>query len=143
LINEINLLRSNPKAYSEKLRKYKNADEAIGVLKAIKGLPLFKTSPGLCQAAKDHVNDQGPKGGFGHRRSDGSQFWGENISYGKDTAEEIVIQWLIDDGVPDRIHRKNLLNPYYRYIGVGCGYHSRYNIMGVMDVAEEYSENVN
>jgi len=154
LINEINLLRSNPKAYSEKLRKYKNADEAIGVLKATKNLPAFKPSQGLCRAAKDHVNDLGPKGSKGHTGSDGSTFsqradrygsggssGAENISYGKETAEEMVIQWLIDENIPDRIHRKILLDPSYRYIGVGCGYHNKWKIFSVMDVAVNYREN--
>ena len=111
-------------------------------------------SRGLCQAAKDHVNDKGPKGGVSHTGSDGSRFsqranrygnggspGAENISYGRHTAEEMVISWLIDKNTPSRGHRKNLLNPRYRYIGVGCGYHKKWKIFCVMDVAVNYRKN--
>jgi uncharacterized protein YkwD len=45
----------------------------------------------------------------------------ENINYYDDNPRQIVIRMLIDDGVPTRTHRKNLLNPDFKQIGIGCG----------------------
>lgn len=39
---------------------------------------------------------------------------GENISAGKSTAQETVDGWMKSEG-----HRKNILNPKFKYIGVG------------------------
>ena len=153
VMNQIKLLRSNPARYSYKLRNYEGSEEAVRVLKSTEPLPVLKVSAGLCKAAKDYVNDQGPIGGKGHIGTDGSKFWeranrygtdgnpgAENISYGKSSAEEIIISWLIDAKTPSRGHRKNLLNPDYNYMGVGCGYHSQYDSMCVLDLAVDYKD---
>ena len=41
-------------------------------------------------------------------------FWGENIAMGQDTPEIVVSQWMNSPS-----HRKNILSPYYTFIGVG------------------------
>ena len=153
VINETNLLRRNPAKYVKKMRRYKGAGEAIGVLRSTKPLSTLKVSPGLCRAAKDHMNDKGPKGDTGHTGSDGSDCqtrtnrygkvarkWAENINYGRDSAEEIVVSWLIDARTPSRGHRKNILHPSYRHIGVGCGYHTKWKVMCVQNLAADYRE---
>ena len=102
----------------------------------------------LAHASRDHVNDTGPKGVTGHNGSDGSSVskrierygvWqgtnGENISYGCKTGKEIVLQLIIDDGVPSRGHRRNIFNSDYYYIGSACGNHKVYEAMCVMDFA--------
>ena len=59
----------------------------------------------------------------------------ENIAYGAKTARQIVVYLLIDDGVRDRGHRKNMLNPGFRMVGVATGTHPEYGIMSVMNFA--------
>ncbi len=96
IVAEINLARSDPKAYSvflEELLPYyhgKNfkhpeeemtlitregkaaVEEAIAFLRSAEPLPLLTPSRGMSQAAKDHVNDNGKNGSTG---SDDSQPW--------------------------------------------------------------------
>ena len=45
---------------------------------------------------------------------------------------------LIDDGVANRGHRKSLLDPRWRYVGIACGLHARYRTVCVMDFASSY-----
>jgi len=123
-------------------------DEAIDFLKQVKRMSALKASEGLFLAAKDHVEDTGKKGLVGHDGSDGSTAvqrmerygkWektaGENVAYGVDKARDIVIQLIVDDGVPGRGHRANIFNADYRAVGVAMGSHRTYRSMCVIDFA--------
>jgi uncharacterized protein YkwD len=48
------------------------AQDGIGYLRSIQPASPLVLSRGLCPAAQQHVNDQGPKGSTGHKGSDGS-----------------------------------------------------------------------
>ena len=109
---------------------------------------LAESAP-LDLAADDLVKEQGPRGGRGHVSLDGSQPWtrmqryatgltgfGEANAYGPTDARSVVIGLLVDDGVPSRAHRQNLLNPVFRYASVGCGRHATYKEMCVIDLAK-------
>ena len=126
-------------------------DEAIHYLRSLKPLPPLRLSSGLSAAARDHVLDQGKAGSLGHIGRDGSQPFerierygkvigqvGENISYGPETARDIVIGLIVDDGVPGRGHRKNIFTGDYRLAGVATGYHARYHYMCVITFAEQF-----
>jgi uncharacterized protein YkwD len=101
----------------------------------------------LARAARDHVKDTGPRGIVGHQGSDGSDpmtrvrryaanlYVGENVSYGPDAAREIVVQFLVDDGVAGRGHRENIMRKEYARIGVSIGAHKIYGTMCVIDFA--------
>jgi len=128
-------------------------NEAIEFLKSTAPVPFLRVSKGLSAGAKAHAKDQGPKGLVSHVGSDKStpdermnrfgtwgKAYGENIEYGNFNAEEIVMQLIIDDGVPERSHRENIFNPLYRVVGVGFGPHQRYGQMCVMDFAGTYTE---
>ena len=132
----------------------KAVEECYNVLNGMKNdAPALTPSRGISSAAKSHVQEQGKKGTIGHNRADGSDFaavmnrygrWGggcaENISYGAGDGREIVIQLLVDDGTPSRGHRKNIMNPSYRVVGVAAGSHAKYGQMCVMDFAQSYTE---
>ena len=45
------------------------------------------------------------------------------------------MQLIIDDGVPDRGHRRILFSPAYTQVGVGCGPHPEWRRMCVLDFA--------
>ncbi|MCL2243971.1 MAG: CAP domain-containing protein [Treponema sp.] len=111
---------------------------------------------GLSRAAKDHVTDQSRTGQTGHNGSDrstpetrmrrygvfrGSWTLGENIAYGDATGREIVCSLLIDDGVPSRGHRDNIMNRAFTQIGVGYGTHTQYRTTCTITYAHGYTSN--
>ncbi len=129
----------------------KAIDECYEALLNTNPLDTLGPSRGLSFAAKDHVEDQGETEEIGHTGSDGSSpfqrierygSWissaGENIDYGNNDAQRIVMSLLIDDGVPSRGHRENILSPKYGKVGVSCGSHKLYRYMCVIDFAGNF-----
>jgi uncharacterized protein YkwD len=176
VLAEVNLARTDPVGYArhlERLLQYFDGNllrvpgtvalrtdegpravrEAIDALRAQTPLRALMGSQGMARAARDHVKDLGPRGGFGHTGTDGSRMDGrisrygrwdgtaaENISYGSDTPRDVVISLLVDDGVPGRGHRVNILSAEWGFAGVGCGTHAKYRTMCVIDFAGAYRE---
>src|SRR5437763_12791698 len=116
-------------------------DEAIRFLQSAQPLPPLTLSRGMSRAAADHCADQAA-GGFGHEGKDRSHAgqriarygnfsgsWGENISYGKSTARDVVIALIIDDGLPGRKHRANIFNPNFNFAGAAFGTHAPFGVM--------------
>ena len=127
-------------------------DEAIQFMRTAQPQAPLTLSPGMCRAAADHCADQAA-GGFGHEGRDRSHAgdriarygtftggWGENISYGKSTARDVVLALIIDDGLPARKHRKNIFNPYFNFAGAAFGRHARFGTVCSMDFAGGYAE---
>lgn len=128
-------------------------DEAIAALRGMTPLPPYTMSPGMCSAAKDHAKDMGRTGNSGHRGTDGSTVemrvsrYGtfsngiaENIFYESSGAREAVLGWLVDDGVANRGHRRNLLSTNYRYLGVAVGEPTEAGSMCVLTFAGSFVE---
>lgn len=148
------------KYYEKKILHYPN-DKSIRTQEGVKALhecvrvlnnataqPIMQPNEALTKAAKDHQKDQSKTGKTGHTGSDRSDLkqrierygeWqvriAENIAYGNSSARQVIIFLLIDDGVKSRGHRKNLLHPAYKTVGVAYGEHPVYSTMCVMDFA--------
>jgi uncharacterized protein YkwD len=127
--------------------------EAIRFLHATKSVFPLTPSKGMSSGAKDHVVDQGSSGATQHKGGDGSQAWdrvnrygtweksiGENIAYGSDQARSIVMFLIVDDGISNRGHRRNIFDPDFRVIGVACGHHPTYRTVCVITFAGGYKE---
>ena len=127
--------------------------ECIDVLMKTKPMELLELEKGLCSAAQWLADDQAETGQAGHYGSDGSSPFdrmnrygkvlitaGENCAYGPKTGKEIVAQLLIDDGVPGRGHRKNILKPEFKKAGIGYNDKDKapYGAVSVMDFAGDY-----
>lgn len=176
LLQEINLARTRPQEYAAFLEQLRSGfkgktfqltgglevttaegstalDEAITFLKAARPLPPLGASRGMTQGATAHVSDQGTRGLFGHKGTDGSlcdqrlaRFGrtsgavGENLSYGKYTARQRVLTWLIDDGFASRGHRLSIFNGDYKLIGLACGDHAQRTTMCVVTFANGFAE---
>ena len=172
ILDQLNALRSDPSGYAEKLmsrRKYYHGkllelpgetpimtsegvsalNGAVKDLRAAKPLPTLTLSAGLTKAARDHVEDIGPRGMLSHTGSNGStpaqrdrryvngmHLTGECISFGPRDPESVVVSLVVDDGVPSRGHRELLLNPGFHKAGIACGPHKKFGWMCVIDLAD-------
>jgi uncharacterized protein YkwD len=127
-------------------------DGAIRFLRSVPPQLALTLSLGMCRAATDHCADQAT-GRMGHDGSDWSNpgnrlnrygkwstLWGENISYGKATAREIVLALIIDDGLSSRKHRKNIFNPTFSYTGAAYGPHAHYRSVCSIEFAAGFVE---
>jgi uncharacterized protein YkwD len=127
--------------------------EAIRFLHSAKSISPLTPSKGMSSGARDHVKDQGKTGFTQHKGSDGSQVWdrvnrygaweksiAESIACGSDKARNIVAFLIVDDGVSNRGHRKDIFNPDFRVIGVAFGRHPTYRTICVVTFAGGYKE---
>lgn len=131
-------------------------NECIQALYTAPAVGSLALEPGLCRSAQWLADDQSRTGALGHTGSDNSApaarmnrygTWGitcgENCAYGSHTAREIVAQLLIDDGVPNRGHRINILQQAFTKIGFGFSDKNKapYGAVSVMDFAGSYESN--
>jgi uncharacterized protein YkwD len=131
-------------------------NNCITALSRTKAVGALTPEKGLSLTAKDHVTDQSRTGQTGHNGSDrstpetrmkrygtfgGSWTLGENIAYGERTGRDIVCGLLIDDGVPSRGHRTNIMNKAFTQTGVASGTHTQYRTSCTITYANGYNSN--
>lgn len=125
VLDEINLVRTNPKAYITYIDVYLGdmdsdasersaANELKNELKKMVPLRPLVFSKQLYQSCKNHGSYVSKTKKFVHSKGD----YAENIQYGQSEVRNAVIDLLIDDGIPSRGHRKNILNPKNKYFAV-------------------------
>jgi uncharacterized protein YkwD len=111
-------------------------------LKKSTGLMPFIPEDDLTMIAQGHALESGKKGSTGHqgfkKRFEplmGNPYMhvGENCSYGYEKAIDIVISLLIDDGVKELGHRKNILSQDFNSVGISIRPHKTYRVNCVMD----------
>ena len=126
-------------------------DEAIVFLESARPVGPLRFNEGLAQAARLHAQDLGPRGALEHLGADGSRLsqrlnrlgaWhgqiAENIGTLEVDPRQVVIQLLVDDGVPERGHRHNLFNPGLHLAGAGTAPHRLYGVVTVIDYADGF-----
>ena len=165
VLRELNQVRARPQAYARELRheqvvqaRYGEAsggmaqedpeavDDAIDFLMRQPPLPPLQRDSRLAAAAREYAARQGPSGEVGHgppgslgRRLQRQQLFAgieaESISYGQDAPRDVIRQLVVDSGVPNRAHRKDLFGRAFQAVGVGCGPHAEWGSMCVIDLA--------
>lgn len=131
----------------------KAVSEAIRVLGETPAAPKFEYSALLSKAARDHQRDQERTGQIGHFSStnvgpsERAERYvilrgksGENVSYGDygiQGPKAVPVSFIVDDGVADRGHRRNLFDPEFLKVGIACGPHAKFQNMCVVDFAHD------
>lgn len=126
-------------------------DETIRFLRQVGPRSPLAFSPGMSKAAADHCAEQ-RGGAMGHNGRSGSPadriarygkwetLWGENVSYGKRSARDVVLALIIDDGLPGKKHRKNIFNPVFSVAGAAMGPHARLRTVCSIEFAGGFAE---
>lgn len=121
-------------------------------LKKAEGLTPLIPREDLSSVAQGHAVKSGKSGHVGHRDMDkrfaplrGNPYygWAENCSYGYEDALSIVIILLIDDGIKNLGHRKNILNESYNSVGVAIRPHKKYRVNCVIDFGNMRQSDLN
>ncbi len=157
----LNQVRTNPQGFitshvkdyvkENNLDNNSYAKSLVADLKMSKKMGALQLSKPLTDVARSHALDMGKAGSVGHTSSDGTPFnvrirnkakakgmIAENCEYGHETALDIVMALLIDDGIESLGHRKNILEPKYRWVGIAIEPHKTYRSNCVMDFAESF-----
>ncbi|MDP3855067.1 CAP domain-containing protein [Phenylobacterium sp.] len=170
VLAEINFARANPAAYARELRNataerqyggglasvgYADEDalaEAVDFLRNQPALPPLRHDDGLAAAAEAFARAQARRGDEGHGRGPEALgprlqrhgVWAgltaESLSYGYDNPRDVVIQLIVDSGVPGRGHRKDIFRRTYQAAGVACGGHAVHGAMCVIDYAGAFAQ---
>ena len=152
VIKYCNLVRLYPQKFSKlylSSPKYINNKNSyvISLLKELSEISPINTlmpNPDLAKAAKAHALDMGQHGTVGHDSSNGTpcaqrvsalykNFAGECCQYGSKEPLQIVLDLLIDNGVPSLGHREMILRSNANEIGVAIMPHQIYRSNCVLD----------
>lgn len=122
--------------------------ECIEFLKTAEPVRAITSNTFLEKSALDHVDDLSTNNTLSHSSTNGDALqqriekhgtWrgtiGEIIDCGNNTAENIVLMQLIDDGTPSRGHRLNCLNPDFLVVGAAINSHPNFQFCCVVDFA--------
>ncbi|MEM8751023.1 MAG: CAP domain-containing protein [Pseudomonadota bacterium] len=104
-----------------------SALKSVNAIRAAKGLPKLAVHPALVKAAREQADLMAHKGKMAHKVSVRHSFrrrmarvgWkgtaAENIARGQPSEQAVIRAWMSSRG-----HRRNILNPRMRYIGMSA-----------------------
>lgn len=156
LIMELNMARSNPRAYAQVVRQFTSrysSNDIAETVNYLNSIPACTTSlvsnSTLARIAQEWVQTQGPTGGTGHgafidrvSRYGSYRAIAENIAYGLVQPRDIVVAWIVDAGVPGKGHRLNIYNCIYNQLGIATGEHTRFRNMVSIIFANQFMPSV-
>ncbi|CAK4084716.1 unnamed protein product [Aphanomyces euteiches] len=122
--------------------------DCIAFLKSQAPVDYLVLEANMSKAAIDHALDLGNNGAVSHTGSDGSTMvarlekygeWrgsiGELLAFGLSQPRNVVLQLLIDEGVPTRGDRLSLMDNKFKCIGIGFSPHKFQKHVCVLDFA--------
>lgn len=128
-------------------------DEAIGDLTKLSPLGAYSFSSGLNKVVGLHLVDLKGNPALSHRGKDGSDLatrlarggtvggnYAENVVRSAYNARDVVVMMLVDDGFQSRSHRRNILSPNFKVVGIACDKSTTGEVTCVTNFAEGYSE---
>ncbi len=128
------------------MKKSKYVKSLTRDLRKISGIQPLKIEKDLTAVAQGHANKMGKSRRVGHQGFNkryeplmGNPYnhVGENCSYGYELAIDIVLSLLIDEGISDVGHRKNILNEEFNSVGVAIRPHKGYRVNCVIDFGRQ------
>ncbi len=149
----LNEARANPAAFSERyirggIASSPEGRECVREMRRTPALPRLRPAQVLMRSARDHARDLQRTGRMSHNGSDGSNLrdrverhgrWtgslAENLFFGDSSPQEIVVELLVDRGVPGRGHRRNILDGNLNFAGVSVRPHPSFGWVCVIDFA--------
>ena len=151
----INLARLYPKKFAQieivktnsvfEITNDQYLKSLINTLKRMKPVGALYFNESMFQLAKCFAQESGASGYVGHyRKTCKKGYDAECCSYGCETGRQIVLQLLIDKGVPSLGHRIICLDKSMEKIGVNIQPHAKYNNCCVLDFKRKeinYAEN--
>lgn len=128
-------------------------DDAIAFLKKVAPVGKLTFAKSLYSAAQTHLKDMQKSGIRGHQGTDGSlpdhrlERFGvysggmsELIDYKSQTAREVVIKLILDDGNAGRPHRLAVFNNNLRLVGLASGESQALGKLAVIVLAGSFDE---
>lgn len=143
----LNYARTRPKEFCEKFvipnwnKKNAYENSLVKTMMSLKPMGTLLPNKDLYSSAECHATVSGELGFVGHTRSVNPKtkkkcdeiFSGECISYGMNEGLSILLQLLIDEGVPSLGHRHICFSGGYEEVGISLKKHKRYEVNCVLD----------
>jgi uncharacterized protein YkwD len=113
-------------------------------LKGMNPMDVIYPDKQLYEMANCWANEAGRKGSVGHKRKRcAAGYSAECCTYGNHSAIDVVLSFLIDEGVKSLGHREICLSPSYHKMGVSQSKHKTYGTNTVLDFTTRKDLTVN
>ncbi|GAB3538198.1 hypothetical protein GCM10027443_32650 [Pontibacter brevis] len=121
--------------YGAYLKRSPYKQSLIKEMNSMQAMEALMPDKVLTEAAKCFAKESGMLGKTGHHRDRCQKVnYAECCSYGMDNGKDVVLQLLIDHGVPSLGHRRICFNPGYSKAGLGFYLHTKWDECLVLDM---------